>query len=104
MEAKMIEKDIYDINGLLDERFGEVGTPERAAATEQAYAFYSAAIIEEARKKAKVSKAELARRMGVDRSYITKVENGSIEPKVSTFYRMMAALGCTVAVNIATIY
>lgn len=99
----MIKENIYDINGLLDERFGPIGTPERTAATERAYSFYSAAVIEEARKKAKVSKAELARRMGVDRAYITKVENGSIEPKVSTFYRIMAALGCSVAINAASV-
>lgn len=96
MQAKEIKKDIYDIDALIDERFGKEGTPERAEAEERAYTFYTGAIIEDARKKAKISKAELARRLGTDRAYITRIESGQIEPKVSTFYRIAAALGCTV--------
>lgn len=51
MQAKKISKDIYDVDGLLDERFGKEGTPERAEAENKALAFYSGAVIEEARKK-----------------------------------------------------
>ena len=40
--------------------------------------------------------AELARRIGSDRSYISRVESGQTEPKVSTFYRIMNALGCKI--------
>lgn len=99
MQAKEIKKDIYDIDALLDERFGSVGTKERAEAEERAYAFYTGAIIEDARKKAKVSKAELARRIGEAPSFITRIESGQIEPKVSTFYRIAAALGLSVGLN-----
>mgnify|MGYP001356538514 CR=1 FL=1 len=96
MQAKEISKDIYDVDGLLDERFGKAGTPERTEAEDKAFAFYSGAVIEEARKQAKLTKAELARRIGSDRSYITKIENGQIEPKVSTFYRIASALELSV--------
>ena len=99
MEAKMIKPDIYDIDGLIDARFGKEGTPERAEAEEKAYAFYTCAVIEEARKRAKISKAELARRIGSDRAYITRIESGQIEPKVSTFYRIASALGCSVGLT-----
>ncbi len=47
-------------------------------------------------KKAKITQAELARRIGSDRSYISRVESGQTEPKVSTFYRIMNALGCKI--------
>ena len=33
---------------------------------------------------------------GADRSYISRVESGQTEPKVSTFYRIMNALGCKI--------
>ena len=59
-------------------------------------AFYTGQIIEDARKKAKITQAELARRIGSDRSYISRVESGQTEPKVSTFYRIMNALGCKI--------
>ena len=85
---------IVDYDAVLDAKFGAEGTPERAEAEEKAYAFYTGQIIEDARKKAKITQAELARRS--DRSYISRVESGQTEPKVSTFYRIMNALGCRI--------
>lgn len=41
MQFKTIKKDIYDIDALIDERFGKEGTPERAEAEERAYGFYN---------------------------------------------------------------
>ena len=80
---------IVDYDAVLDAKFGAEGTPERAEAEEKAYAFYTGQIIEDARKKAKITQAELARRIGSDRSYISRVESGQTEPKVSTFYRII---------------
>ena len=85
---------IVDYDAVLDAKFGAEGTPERAEAEEKAYAFYTGQIIEDARKKAKITQAELARRIGSDR--ISRVESGQTEPKVSTFYRIMNALGCRI--------
>ena len=55
---------IVDYDAVLDAKFGAEGTPERAEAEEKAYAFYTGQIIEDARKKAKITQAELARRIG----------------------------------------
>ena len=79
MEVKTND-ELFDVSALIDERFGKRGTPERAEAEEKAYAFYTGQIIEDARKKAKISQAELARRIGSDRSYISRVESGQTEP------------------------
>ena len=95
MEVKTND-ELFDVSALIDERFGKRGTPERAEAEEKAYAFYTGQSIEDARKKAKISQAESARRIGSDRSYISRVESGQTEPKVSTFYRIMNALGCRI--------
>lgn len=95
MEAKTNE-EFFNVSALIDERFGKEGTVTRAEAEEKAYAFYTGKIIEDARKKAKITQAELARRIGSDRSYISRVESGQTEPKVSTFYRIMNALGCRI--------
>ena len=59
---------IVDYDAVLDAKFGAEGTPERAEAEEKAYAFYTGQIIEDARKKAKITQAELARRIGSGRS------------------------------------
>lgn len=88
----------YDI--VLDAKFGAPGTPQRIAAEEQAYAFYTGQIIEDARKKAKITQSELAKRIGSNKSYISRVERGTTEPRISTFYRIMTALGVTITYTI----
>ena len=60
MEAKTNE-EFFNVSALIDERFGKEGTVTRAEAEEKAYAFYTGQIIEDARKKAKITQAELAR-------------------------------------------
>ena len=63
---------------------------------ERANAFFTGQIIEDARKRANITQEELAQRIGSNKSYISRVEKGRTEPKVSTFYRIIAALGLTV--------
>jgi DNA-binding XRE family transcriptional regulator len=89
-------KVIFDVDAQLDAAFGKEGTPERIAAEEKADAFFTGQIIEEARKNAHITQEELAARIGTNKSYISRVEKGRTEPKVSTFYRIVAALGLTV--------
>jgi len=48
-------------------------------------AFFTEQIIEEARKKANMTQAKLAEKIGTNKSYISRVETGKTEPKVSTF-------------------
>ena len=53
---------IVDYDLVLDAKFGKEGTPERIQAEEAAYSFYSGQILQDARKEAKVTQEELARR------------------------------------------
>lgn len=100
MNEKIKEKEnemyIFDVDAQLDAKFGKEGTPSRIEAEEKALAFFTGQIVEDARKKANITQAELARRIGSDRAYISRIESGKIEPKVSTFYRIMNALGCRI--------
>ena len=86
----------YDI--VLDQKFGKEGTPERIKAEEGALSFYSGQILLDARKEAKVTQSELARRINSTKSYISKVENGAIIPSVGAFYRIINALGMRVEI------
>ena len=91
--------EMFDVDAQLDAAFGKEGTPERALAEERANAFFTGKIIEDARKRANITQEELAQRIGSNKSYISRVEKGRTEPKepkVSTFYRIIAALGFTV--------
>ena len=90
---------IVDYDAVLDAKFGKEGTPSRIAAEEKAFAFYTGQIIEQARKKAKLTQSELAEKLGSSKSYISRVETGRTEPKISTFYRIASALGLSVELN-----
>lgn len=89
---------IVDYDLVLDAKFGKKGTPERIKAEEAAYSFYSGQILQDARKEAKVTQEELARRTNTTKSYISKIENGVIVPSVGVFYRIINALGLRVEV------
>ena len=95
---------IQDYDAVLDARYGKEGTPERLKFEEDAYAYYTGLILRDARKDAKVSQAELARRTQTTKSYISRIENGVIIPSVAVFYRMIAALGMTVEIVRPTVY
>jgi len=86
-------------NDDLDAKYGKDGTPTREKFSKEAQAYYNGQLIEEARKNAHLTQEELANRVGSNKSYISRVENGKTEPKVSTFYRIAAALGLSVELN-----
>ena len=87
------ETKIKSYSKVLAEKYGEDGTDSRKQFQENAMAFYTGQIIEQARKDAKMTQEELADKIGADKSYISRIENGKTEPKVSTFYKIIEALG-----------
>ena len=87
---------ITNISEQFEKEFGKHGTPERAQFDEEAYAFYTSQILLETRKEARLTQAELAKRIGADKSYISRIEKGITVPSVATFYRIVAALGRSV--------
>lgn len=84
---------IVDYDSVLDEKFGKEGSKERNKHEEQARAFYAVQILHQARKDAKITQSELANRVGTTKSYISKIENGIIEPGIGLFFRLANALG-----------
>ena len=92
------EDMIQDYDAVLDARYGKEGTPERIKFEEEAYAYYTGLILRDARKEAKVSQEELAKRTQTTKSYISRIENGLIIPSVAVFYRMIGALGLRVEI------
>ena len=89
---------ITDYSAILDAKYGKTGTLERTKFDEEAYVFYTSQILLDARKEAKITQSELAERINVTKSYISRIEKGLITPSVATFYRIMNALGMRVEV------
>lgn len=86
----------YSVSEELDRTFGLPGTESRKHAEEQAWEEYNAQILLDARKESGMTQSELADKIGADKSYISRVERGLTIPSISTFYRMVAAMGLTV--------
>lgn len=99
MKEHVNDGNIRDYDIVLDAEFGAPGTPERAAAEERTYAYYSGQLIRDARKSEKVTQTELANRIGSTKSYISKIENGVMTPSVGTFYRIINALGLQIEIT-----
>jgi len=89
---------ITNISEQLAQKYGAYGTPERAKFDEEAYAFYTSQILLDTRKQSRLTQAELAKRIGADKSYISRIEKGIITPSVATFYRIVSALGRSVEI------
>jgi len=87
---------VTDYDAVLDAKFGKKGSSSRTEAEEKAFAFYTGQLIEQARREAKMTQTELAEKLGSSKSYISRIETGRTEPKVSTFYRIMLTLGLSV--------
>ena len=95
----MQANNITDISAELDALYGKVGSPEREQFRREAYTFYMGQIILETRKREKMTQQELAKRVGVDKSYISKIEKGVIEPGIAMFSHIASALGLSVELN-----
>ena len=96
MKLKEISKDIYDVSAELERHLGAIGTPEREANNEKAWEEYNAQILLDARKNARLTQAELAKRIGADKGYISRVERGLTIPTISKLYRIVSAMGLTI--------
>ena len=93
------ETYITDISAELEQKYGASGTPEREKFDEEAYAFYTGQLLQDARKEVKVTQSELARRIHSTKSYISRVENGDIIPSVAKFWQMITSLGMRVEIS-----
>ncbi|MBC8616781.1 helix-turn-helix transcriptional regulator [Parabacteroides faecis] len=93
-----MEANLRSVDTIMDQKFGKVGTSERDDFRREAYSYCMGQIIHDARKKEKVTQEELAKRIGASKSYISRIEKGVIEPGVSTFYRIIEALGLRIEI------
>ncbi|WP_025879985.1 helix-turn-helix domain-containing protein [Segatella baroniae] len=90
---------IEDYDLVLDAKYGKEGTPQRAQFEEEAKAFYASQLLLQARKEVKMTQSELAQRAGTTKSYISKIENGVIEPGVGLFFRLINAMGLRIDIS-----
>jgi len=87
------KNNIGSFDTILDEKYGKIGTPERDAFHREAYSYCVGQIIYDARKQERMTQSALAQKVGTDKTYISRIERGMVEPGVGLFFRIMDALG-----------
>lgn len=93
---KKANNELYDVSAGREQEFGPVGSEGWNKAIEQAWAEYNAAILLETRKRAHMTQAQVAERIGATKSYISRVERGQIIPTATSFFRIVNALGYSI--------
>lgn len=93
------DNQIRDYDAVLNAKYGAPGTPERAKFEAEAEAFYSGQLLRNVRKEAGMTQAEVADKIGANKSYISRIENGKVVPTATSFFRIVAAMGMQVQIT-----
>ena len=89
-----------DIEEMISEDFGVLGTEEREAFDREAEAFILAERLKEERRKAGLTQEQLAAKIGTKKSYISRIENGKTDVQLSTLFKIFQGLGKRVSITI----
>jgi DNA-binding XRE family transcriptional regulator len=82
-------KKITDFEDLLIDKYGEKGSPARDKFDAESLAFRIGVMLKEARKEAKMTQEELAKKTGTKKSYISRIEKGQSDIQISTYYKLI---------------
>ncbi|WP_016778439.1 helix-turn-helix domain-containing protein [Anaerophaga thermohalophila] len=77
------------INELLDQKYGKEGTKSREDFNQKAEAYMIAELVKESRKKAHLTQEQLAQKLNVKRTYISKIERASSDIRISTLRKII---------------
>jgi DNA-binding XRE family transcriptional regulator len=73
----------------LDQKYGEPGTQSRERYEEEFEAFKLGVLIQEARKRQKLTQDQLAKKVGTTKNYISRIENNASDIRLSTLMRIV---------------
>jgi DNA-binding XRE family transcriptional regulator len=93
-------KNVTSFEDLLNEKYGEKGTPYRDQFEADSLAFRLGVMLKEARTEAKITQEQLAERTGTKKSYISRIERGKSDIQISTYQRIIE-IGLGKSLNIS---
>jgi Predicted transcriptional regulator with C-terminal CBS domains len=91
---------LHNTSKMLDEKYGERGTESRDDFQKKAISFYYGEMLKDRRKELNLTQEGLAEKVGLKRSYIARVEKGETDMQMSSFIRLVEALGMKFALSI----
>jgi len=81
-------RNVNNFDELLDIKYGKIGTQQRDTFEEKAQYYVISEMLKEARKEAKMTQEQLAEKVGTKKSYISRLENGQCDVRLSTLYKV----------------
>jgi HTH-type transcriptional regulator/antitoxin HipB len=87
MKKKM--KNIKSFEELLNEKYGQKGSPDRTQFEADSLAFRLGVMLKEARLEANLTQEELAKKAGTKKSYISRIERGLSDIQISTYFKLI---------------
>lgn len=87
---KKINKNLTSWDDHLDDKYGKIGTPTREKYEQEFEAFKIGVLIQEARKKKRMTQEELALKVGTTKNYISRIENNASDIRLSTLMRIIS--------------
>lgn len=85
---------------LLNEIVGKKGTPEREQFEDELSADVLAYKIKKLRKEKHLTQTQLAEKLGVDKTQISKIENGKLNMTIQSINRILRALDARISFDI----
>ncbi len=81
--------DLTPLSELIEQEYGERGTPKREAFERGFEEFKMGVLIQEARKKKGLTQQQLADKVGTNKAYISRVENDIKDVRLSTLRKIV---------------
>ncbi len=82
-------KNLVSWDDHLNQKYGKIGTPSRDKYEQEFEAFKLGVLIQEARKKRRLTQEELALKVGTTKNYISRIENNASDIRLSTLMRII---------------
>lgn len=73
----------------MDQKYGKNGTPTRDKYEQEFEAFKIGVLIQEARKRQRLTQEQLAEKVGTTKNYISRIENNASDIRLSTLMRII---------------
>ena len=83
------KNNIMTFEDHLDREYGKIGTPSRDKYEQGFEAFKLGVILQEMRKKQKMTQEQLAKKCGTTKTYISRIENDASDIRLSTLMRII---------------
>lgn len=93
-------KNITTFEQLLDEKYGKKGSEKRDLYDSESLSFRLGVMLKEARLEANLTQEELAEKTGTKKSYISRIERGLSDIRISTYHKLIE-LGLGKCLNIS---